>query len=121
MAHSIERVKDANYVRLSLFDELSLTDHEIARTEAALALTENGWNKLLIDAVHAKPKMSAFDNYDFTKEHQLHFPVSLQTAIIHHPDATEYFKFIEDLAVNRGMELKLFTDEIQAIDWLLEG
>ena len=120
MAHSIERVKDGSYVRLSLFDELSLTDHEIARAEAGLVLTENGWNKLLIDAVDAKPKMSVFENYDFTADHQLHFPVSLKTAIIHHPDAAEYFKFIEDVAQNRGMELKLFTDETQALRWLLD-
>ena len=63
MAHSIKLIKDANYVHLSLFDELSLADHEIARAEAALALTENGWDKLLIDAVHAKPNMSVLEKF----------------------------------------------------------
>ena len=121
MAHSIELVKDANYVRLSLVGELTRSDHESARAEASLALTENGWNKLLVDAIHAKPKMSALDHYNFTRDHKLHFPANLRTAIIHHPDATENFKFIENVGQNWGQVINLFTDQIQALDWLLDG
>ena len=121
MAHSIELVKDANYVRLSLVGELTGADHKIARADAVLALSENGWDKLLIDAVHAKPKMSVVDDLTFTRDHQLHFPASLRTAIIHHPKATEGFRFIENVGQNRGMFIKRFTDQIQALDWLLDG
>ena len=120
MAHSIDIVKDANYVRLSLNGELSIEDHETARADIAHALTENGWDKLLIDAVHVETKMSALDHFDFTVDHPLHLPVNLRTAIIHHPDATERFRFIENVARNRGMRLRIFTEHVQARDWLLE-
>ena len=82
-------------------------------------VVQNGWDKLLIDAVNAKPKMSVLDDFEFTRNHQMHFPASLRTAIIHHPDATEGFGFIENVGQNRGMFLKLFTDQTQALVWLL--
>ena len=120
MAHSIELAKDAEYVHLVLVGELKKADHEIARANAAHALAENGWNKLLVDTVQAKPIMSVNDDFDFTRDHQLHFPMDLRTAIIHHPDKSEGFKFIENVGRNRGMMMKVFTDRRQAIAWLID-
>ena len=120
MAHSIELVKESRYVRLILAGDLTLTDHEIARADVAKVLTENGWDKLLIDAVRARPKMSVLDNFEFTRDHMWHFPKELRTAIIHHPIATEGFEFIETVGQNRGMEMKLLTDQDQALEWLLD-
>ena len=114
MPHRIERFKDAKYIKLSLIGELTRADHETARSEAARVLTECGWDKLLIEA-----KMSILDNFEFTRDHKLHFPEDLQTAIIYPQDKTKSFKFIENTAQNRGMKLKLFTDESLALDWLL--
>lgn len=118
MAHRIELMKDRSCVRLALAGELTRTDHETARAEAAVELKKNGWNKLLIDAAIAEPKMSVDDDFEFTDDHHSHLPKNLCTAIVHRPSETEKFRFIENVAMNRGMNMKLFTDEKKALDWL---
>ena len=121
MRHRIKLMKDSKYVRLELVGKLTRRDHETARAEAALAITENGWNKLLIDASLAEPEMSFVDDYYFTGNHKSHFSTDLCTAIVHRPNEIEKFQFIEDVGVNRGMSMKLFTDGRKALDWLLDS
>ena len=118
MAHRIELMKDGNYVRLALVGELTLADHDTARADVAVSLADNGCNKLLIDASLAEPKMSPGDHYIFTAEHESHLPKDLFTAIVHRPSETDKFQFIENIGVNRGMNMKVFTDERQAVNWL---
>ncbi len=119
LAHNIEMINESNIVRLSLIGELTLADHDSARADAARSLVDNGWNKLLINAVDAEPRMSAVEDYEFTAGHRSNLPVDLQTAIVHRPGEIDKFQFIVNVGLNRGMNMKLFTDEPKAVDWLL--
>ena len=121
MPHRIEVIEHRKYVRLTFLGVLSRADHETARADAAAALAQNAFSKLLIDTLLAEPKMTTGDDYEFTGEHQLHLPTDLRTAIVHPPDAAERFRFIENVAVNRGMNMKLFTEEHEALGWLLDS
>lgn len=58
--------------------------------------------------------MSVFDDYEYTSDHQSLFPADLCNAIVHHPYQGERFKFIEIVAVNRGVDIKVFADEARA-------
>ena len=40
---------------------------------------------------------------------------------VHRADQTERYRFIEDVASNRGVNLRTFTDEADALGWLLDG
>ena len=40
-------------------------------------------------------------------------------ALLGNPDYLEYNEFFETVCVNRGLKLKHFTDEQEAVDWLL--
>ena len=119
MPHKTEPVESSCYVRLDLTGDLTRTDHEVARAAAANVLKQKGWNKLFIDATQARPKMSVADDYEFTEQHDNHFPTVLRTAIVHGPDAAADFRFIENVGRNRGMNMRLFEDHAAALEWLL--
>ncbi len=62
--------------------------------------------------------MSVFDDFEFTQEHQSS-PLRLgRIAVIYRADESERFRFIENVAVNRDENLKVFTDPDEAISWL---
>ena len=121
MAYKIELMEDGNYVRLTLERVLTRKDHEEFRVKALTALTDTGWTKVLIDATRADPKMSVFDDYEYTSDHQSHLPPKLRTAIIYRAEEEKKFKFIENVAFNRGVGIRIFTGENQALAWLHDG
>ena len=120
MGYSVELVDDGEFIRLVFAGETTAQDHEDARAEAFRALTSRGWKRLLVDARQISTRMSLFDDYEFTKEHQSSLPLLARVAAIHRHDESERFRFIENVAVNRGHNLKVFTDPGEAIDWLID-
>ena len=120
MAYGVELVKDAKYVRVALTGELTRNDLENAREETIRALTANGWNRLLVDVTRGNRKLSVAEDFEFTSEHQSSFPAGVRTALVIRPDELEYFRFTENVAQNRGVNMKLFLDKIQALNWLLD-
>ena len=121
LAYKIELMEDGNYVRLTLGSVLTKKDHEEFRAKALAALADTGWSKVLIDTRQADPEMSIFDDYKFTSDHQSHLPPELRTAIVYHVDEAKRYQFIEDVALNRGVNIRTFTDETQALTWLQHG
>ena len=119
--HRIDLMKESGCVRLLLVGEVTRSDVETARSEAAVALGKFGWNKLLIDTTTSESKISDLDNYEITIDHDSYLPRTLRTAIVHLPSEIETLKFIENVGVNRGMNMRLFTNEREALDWLLNG
>ena len=118
MAYKIELIEDGKYVRLTLVSVLTMKEHKEFRAEALTALADTGWTKILIDTTQASPKMSILDDYEFTSELQSHLPSELRTAILYRADEAKRYQFIEDVARNRGVSLRTFTDESQAFAWL---
>ena len=121
MAHTIEVVEGSNYVCMTLLGEITLSEIEEARAAAAATLADSGLDRLLIDATQLHSTMSTGENYKFTSDHSTHFGLGLRTAIVHRPDQAEGFRFIENVAVNRGQKMQQFIDEDDAVAWLLDG
>ncbi len=97
---------------------MTLAEHESGRNDAIRALKENQLHRLLVDARQIDAKMSVFDDFEFTKEHQSTSLTSVRIAVVHRPEESKRFKFIEDVSANRGGSMKTFTDPEEAIDWL---
>ena len=121
MANTVELVKDAKYVRVVLTGEVTRNDLENARDKANRALTACGWNRLLVDVTQGNRKLSVAEDFEFTTEHQSSFPMGIRMALVVRPDELGYFRFTENVAQNRGVNMKLFLDKIQALNWLLES
>ena len=118
MTHTVEIIDDAEYVRVVFAGEVTRGEHESGRNDAIRALTCNGWNRLLVDVRRIDAKMSLSDDFEFTNEHQSTPIQYVRVAVICRADESDRFSFIENVAVNRGGDMKVFTDPEQAIRWL---
>lgn len=123
MAYKIELMEDGKYVRLTLVSVVTMKEHEEFRAKALTALADIGWTKVLIDATQASVEMSILNDYEVTSNYQSHLPPKLRTAIVYRADEAKAkrYQFIEDVARNRGVGIRTFTDEIQALAWLHDG
>jgi len=118
LAYKIDLMEDGKYVRITLMSVLTMEEHEEFRAKALTALTDTGWTKVLIDATQASPEMSILKDYEFTSSHMSHLPPNLSTAIVYRTNEAKRYQFIEDVALNRGVEIRTFKDESQALAWL---
>ena len=73
----------------------------------------------MVDARRIDPIKSAFDDFEFTADHLYAHPPLVRIAVLHHANQSERFRFIENVAVNRGLNLRVFTDSAEAINWLI--
>ena len=118
--YTLEMVEDAEYVMVVYAGEVTKKAHDTSRAEAMRTLTAKGWSRLLVDARQIDAKMTALDDFEFTQEHQSSLPSSVRIAVIHRPNESERFRFIENVAVNRGIGMKVFTDPVEATNWLTD-
>ena len=121
MAYEIELVENGSYVRLTLVGAVTRVEHEEFRDKGVALLAESDWDKVLIDVTRSVHGMTVFDDYEFTSRHRTRLPLNLRAAIVHRSDQIERYKFIEDVAFNRGVGIRTFTDETKALGWLLDG
>ncbi len=121
MPYRIERDEEQRCVRVWLEGSVSRAEREEFRTAAVETLKEAGWWHILIDVTASEPGMSWADDFEYTAGHQGKLPPRLRTAILHPPEDTERFRFVETVALNRGMKMKGFVDEAAALAWLLDG
>ena len=119
MAYSIELAKDAKYIGVFLTGEVTNNDLENSREEANRALIANKWNRILIDGTQGQPRISVVEDFEFVSEFTFRFPAGVRLALVVRHQEQGYFQFIEDVAQNRGANLKLFTDKGLALNWLL--
>ena len=120
MAYRIELVEEKEYLRATLEGAVSRAEHEEFRAAALTALKGAGWWSILIDVTGATPEMSWADDFEYTSGHQAQLPPRLRTAILHAPEAAEKFRFVENVALNRGVNMRAFVDEAAALAWLLD-
>ena len=121
MGYTLEFAEHDKYVNLVFDGELSIKELEIARREANLVLQDLNWHRLLIDASQTSSTLSVAENFEFTKGHPAKFPFGTRHAIIYSPELYEDFRFIVNVAQNRGVLMQLFTDRDEAVGWLLKG
>ncbi len=91
------------------------------QAEASRLVTENNLSGILVDLREAAIKTSTFEIYEGTASHLSKFPIQTRHAIVvaNNKKAIKDVQFFENVAINRGMPAKYFTDYDEAIKWLL--
>ncbi len=88
------------------------------------ACVEKGLKKVLIDVLALEGRLSAMSAYEIPAKH---FPQMRDRSVITHcaiVDLMEFEdrdKFFENVAANRGLMLRIFSDTDEAIAWLKTG
>lgn len=120
MAYTINLSSDSAYICLTHTGETPFSEYEDGRNEAIASMQSHGLFKLLVDVRNVTSSLSLLEHFEFTSSHVEHLPRGVRTAILMRPDAADT-RFIENVAVNRGITIRLFTDKRKAVEWLLES
>ena len=120
MAYIIEFVEDFGYVHVVFSGDVTLGALEGCRDELKAALSHNGCRRLLVEGDGVNLRQSVAEEYEFTSEHRLNFPAGIRIALLADPETVEYFRFVENVSQNRGVNQKVFLDRDDALEWLLD-
>ena len=122
MPFTVDQLKDSECVSLTFTGIVTEEQRYEARDEVDAALSTTGWNKLLVDATGiTRDAMSLVDDYKYTSEHPFTHPIGTCIAVLHRPEEKDRYSFIEDVARNRGSDLRIFSDGDEARKWLFEN
>ena len=112
-------------VRVRVYGAATHAEHLAARREAARLSVSRGWPRVLTDLRDLKTKaaVSTMTCYEFGstyQEEQGGRVCRFATLMPLDAQAREDVKFTTTVGANRGTIVRLFTDEQQALEWLLE-
>lgn len=121
MATSITVHTDERYVEVVHCEVLTRAELEDARTRSARLLAEHGLVRLLVDGRAADVgTIGSLDIFEFTSGHPTELPSigRLRMALVVPHEHAEFARFVETVAQNRGVNLRLFFDLSEARAWL---
>ncbi len=89
--------------------------------EISAACVERNLKKVLVDVQALEGRLGTLDAYDIPTKH---FPkirnhsIISRCAIVDLKEFENDYRFFENVAVNRGFDLRIFSDVKEAIAWL---
>ncbi len=118
MGHKVLFDVNTNYLCLKLTGDQTYDDMVKARDAVKESLLVNNLKRVLVDTTGLISSMGQVDDYKFASGLQETFNFTTKIAFLILPDFFEKYKFIENVAYNRGINLKVFTDKSEAIKWI---
>ena len=77
-------------------------------------------SKALLDCRNMTGEIQIFGSFMVAEYGVKMIGIIYKTALVVREDQLLHSNFVENVAVNRGVNLKIFTDVVEAIDWLKE-
>ena len=118
MQFSVVYLADQAYVLSTLTGDVSERDLKSARGEMNSELLAHGCKRLLVDATGISRMQSVVSDFEFTAQHRTELPPGTRHAVVIKPEQEEHMRFVENVAQNRSVNLRLFTDKNEAVGWL---
>jgi hypothetical protein len=118
VAYSIEHHADSSYVKLTLQGNASLAEFEEARSGARDQLARLKIGCILVDARQLDNMVTTLELFQFHSSHNQKLPHGVRIAGLVRSDQMEDGLFAENVAQNRGVMMKMFTDDQTALAWL---
>ncbi|MCF8382013.1 MAG: hypothetical protein K9G39_00220 [Chlorobium sp.] len=107
-------------VKASGFDE-SLADVEDYAQGVIEACLQHGATLVLCDETALEYRLGTVDTYEAGKFLSAHAPKVARIAIVYNPAFIADAQFFENVVVNRGLILGMFTDLESARNWLMKS
>ena len=118
MSEMIEVHDKHDYVLVEFVGEFNVEAAKQTIDRAVQACAEYGQPAVLLDCRKMTGSLSIMDRFQVAVYGQTSIGKIARLALVRRPDADPPDRFVETVAVNRGINLKLFTDIEQAIEWL---
>ncbi len=111
---------DQGFTRVAYIGKVSY-DTSTSMMRDLAKLSERGGQKFLIDLRNAEPSYSHVTPIQHVEEApSLGLPGSNRTALLGAEKDRTMLQYVENVAVNRGILVKAFVDESEAVNWLRE-
>ena len=98
--------------------DATLADVQNYAMEVLLECLKIGIRRVFCDETALGYQLGTFDTYELGKFFSSNVPAVMKVAIVHNPDFSSDARFYENVVVNRGGKLRMFTDADAAMSWL---
>ena len=105
-----------SYIRARISEELLA--ELMAKTEEKAK--KWGFNRHIVDFREAEKQLGVLEDYEMARSKARKYglePFSKHALIVRHEDINE-FRFVETAFRNSGYNLRVFTEENEALDWI---
>ncbi len=120
MKLDISIVQENGYVEITLTGDPNGDRFNASRAEANELMKKTGCKGLLVDATGLTRMLPVIADFEFTTGHTTELPKGTRHAVIVNPVHMERMQFVEDVAQNRFIDLRIFTDRAKALSWLID-
>jgi len=119
LAFKIKVNTEEDYILVEHYGDTDLDENIQAGEKALRVAINNQIMNILVDVTGITGAVSIMDLFASTKHHAETAKIRPLTAIYGRQDQKRELEFMENVGVNRGMSIKIFTDKNEALDWLL--
>ena len=116
MPEQIKVNKELGIIEVDSYDKVSYEDSMASLATLQTLMTETGIRKILSDTRRQNFHPDMFKVYEFGKR----LPNNARIAVIvsQAQPTAEAVSFLDDVASNRGVHIRLFSSRNEAIEWL---
>ena len=121
MSYTVTVRKEPDYLHVEAAGIRSRDTVLSLARDCIAACKENGHRRLLVDVQRMTGRLPTIEIYELaTKDFpRLRQNLALRLVIIDRDDNRDRAQFLEDVAVNQGVDLRVFSNTERALEWLL--
>ena len=118
MSDNVKIERKEGYLHVTVSGAFSVAAAKTSVDVLAATCRKEDCYAVLFDCRPMTGEMPTFDRYKIGQYGAEVLPHSIKIAMLGREDQVSPDDFFENVAVNRGMILKVFSDEKKAIEWL---
>ncbi len=120
MSYTLTEKMEKGFIRFVLSGSVKDSDMEGVFRRMAAIHKSGPFQAVLVDPRKLESIVSVTSIFQSAQTAAALFPPGIRVAIIDRPEHAKFAEFSEDANANRGILLKHFEDEDEAIAWLTE-
>ena len=120
MIEGLRIIQKATYIRFDYTGDFSEAMGKQCIDAMVEACSQVQISKALLDCRNMTGEIQMFSSFMVAEYGVKMIGIISKTALVGREDQVLHSNFVENVAVNRGVNLKIFTDVVEAIDWLKE-
>jgi hypothetical protein len=120
MPYDIHVLDDEKIILVTHTGDVDMAELDRARKDAAELSEARRINRILVDNREVTSFFNMTEHFVFNASHAEILPGNIKIGIVFSEETFDYNKYVEDVAITSGTNLKVFLDERKAKEWLLE-
>jgi hypothetical protein len=120
MPYDIHVLDDEKIILVTHTGDVDMAELDRARKDAAELSEARRINRILVDNREVTSFFNMTEHFVFNASHAEILPGNIKIGIVFSEETFDYNKYVEDVAITSGTNLRVFLDERKAKEWLLE-